>query len=750
MKKRSGSDIAIVRLAIRFGISFVLFLVFVLHVAGYLPIRLLSELEHIAYDARIRLTMPGGIDRRIVIVDIDEKSQAIEGQWPWPRDRLARMIVNLFDRYHVKVVGFDMVFPEQDRMAGLLTLERLAHGPLADDASFQEEFKRLRPALDTDRIFADALRGRNVVMGFTFRQREETGGVNRVGALPEPLITKADETTRLRYLEPVGYTGNLPLLQEAARHGGFFDNPTVDEDGVFRRVPVVQKFEGDVYQSLALGVVRAVLGWPPVEFVFFSGRESLRDNLDLEWLKVGDLRIPVDEHLAVLVPYRGPPGSFPYVPAADVIAGTAPAEILEDAIVLVGTSAAGLLDLRVTPVAEVYNGVEVHANIIAGMLDGRIKDHPVYVIGVQVYLFAAIGLLLTWLFARASVVTATLATLATMAVVVAANLAVWEYANFVVPLAPALTFTALLFVLHMLYGFFIESRSKRQLSQLFGQYVPPELVEEMDRNPAGFTMEGESREMTVLFSDVRDFTSIAEGLAPKELTTMMNAFLTPLTRAIHQYRGTIDKYMGDAIMAFWGAPLPDPDHGRHAVLAALDMVKIIHDLGPEFEKRGWPRLRVGIGVHTGVMSVGNMGSEFRTAYTVMGDAVNLGSRLEGLTKTYRVEIIVSEATREQAPDVQFLELDRVRVKGKEKPVAIFTPLGLRAELGPEIKSLVGRHKQALLYYRQQQWDAAEREFFSLQQSTGRAFYGIYLERIAWYRQHPPGPDWDGVFVHKTK
>jgi adenylate cyclase len=281
--------------------------------------------------------------------------------------------------------------------------------------------------------------------------------------------------------------------------------------------------------------------------------------------------------------------------------------------------------------------------------------------------------------------------------------------------------------------------------------VPPELVNEMSIDPRTFTMDTRSRDLTVLFSDVRDFTTISEGLSPQELSDLMNAYLSPMTRIIYDYRGTIDKYMGDAIMAFWGAPLADPEHARHALQSALAMTARLRRLREEFKSRNWPHIRIGVGVNTGTMNVGNMGSEFRVAYTVMGDAVNLGSRLEGLTKVYGTEIIVSESTRAAVPEYAYLELDRVRVKGKDEPVTIYEPVGVSDEYDEETLERLIANRDALEAYRGQDWDEAERLFkrLSIACENGR-FYTLYLERIAHYRELPPGKDWDGVFTYETK
>ena len=309
----------------------------------------------------------------------------------------------------------------------------------------------------------------------------------------------------------------------------------------------------------------------------------------------------------------------------------------------------------------------------------------------------------------------------------------------------------LIFMLHMTYGYFIESRGKRQLANLFGHYIPPELVDEMSKSPEEYSLEGETREMTVLFSDVRGFTSISEGMDPKQLTQLMNALLTPMTRVIHKNRGTIDKYMGDAIMSFWGAPLADPEHARHALDAAMEMMDELKIMQADFKQRGWPDVNIGIGLNTGNMNVGNMGSEFRMAYTVLGDAVNLGSRLEGLTKNYGVNIIASENTINEIPEYLSRELDLVRVKGKNEPVAIFEPIGHRNDLDESAISELNAYRQALSHFRAQSWDKAEADFFNLRQvNPERLLYQVYLDRIKFYRREPPGNDWDGVFTHTSK
>jgi adenylate cyclase len=304
----------------------------------------------------------------------------------------------------------------------------------------------------------------------------------------------------------------------------------------------------------------------------------------------------------------------------------------------------------------------------------------------------------------------------------------------------------------MSYGYFVTSRTKRQITSLFGKYVPTELVDEMSKNPEQVvSMEGESRDMTILFSDVRGFTTISEGMDPKELSQLMNEFLTPLSHVVSMHHGKVDKYMGDCIMAFWGAPKPQPDHARNAILAGIEMQSTLQALQPHFKERGWPAIHVGVGINSGRVSVGNMGSEVRVAYTVMGDEVNLASRLEGITKQYGVGIIVGENTRNLVTDLLYRELDHVRVKGKDKPVAIYEPIALLSEVGKELQDEVKLFHEARRLYRKQDWDQAELQLMNLQRmSPGTALYGKYTERIVFFRKNPPPADWDGVFDFQTK
>jgi adenylate cyclase len=738
---------------IRILLGLLVVISFLMYAAGYVRWDVLRRLDDIAYDIRLRLTMPGGQDRRIVIVDVDEKSLAIEGHWPWPRDRLARLVDRLFDDYKIAVLGMDVVFAERDESSGIKVFDQLARDQLREDDAFQRVLKSLQPTLDRDRMFANSLKGRAVALGYYFDLRKSGAGPEgrTTGELPPPALSLADFTgLPIPFIRADGYGANLPELQSNALSAGHFI-PLVDGDGVVRRIPMLVEYKGGLYQSLSLAVARLLLGGEAVVPVLARGLGADQGYSGLEALKVGNRRIPVDDQAATLIPYRGPEGSFPYVSAVDVLTGAVDRSLLDGAIVLFGTSAPGLMDLRSTPVQSVYPGVEIHANMISAILDGRLKERPAYLVGAQIAILTAVGLLATLLLPFLKAIAAAVFSLALLAGIAASNLALWQAANIALPVAAPLMLVLSLFLLNMSYGYFAESRAKRVMSRLFGQYVPPELVEEMSRSPKQFGMTGDSRQMTVLFTDVWGFTTISETLEPQELSRLMNDMLTPLTRVIHRHRGTIDKYMGDAIMAFWGAPLADSDHAQHALEAAMDLEQEIRNLQPMFRERGWPALRMGVGINTGVMSVGNMGSKFRMAYTVLGDAVNLGSRIEGLTRQYGVDVMLTESTRSQVAGFVFREVDQVRVKGRDRPTRVFEPIGPENVVDAARREELTLYEEALQRYRARDWDGASQAFRTLHdQAPECRLYRLYLDRVAYFHANPPAADWDGTFVFTSK
>jgi adenylate cyclase len=709
-----------------------------------------TQLDSFIYDTRLKLTMPRGIDPSIVILDIDERSLGEIGHWPWNRSLMADLVAKLFERYKIEVLGFDIVWAERDTSSGIDTLDALAQKDFKRVSGFQEAYKSLRPGLDNDELFAKAMRGRPVVLGYYFNGDERAV---RVNAIPEPVLPKGSFAGRtLRFQNWVGYTGNLPAYLKNAAAAGHF-NPLVDGDGVSRRVPMLLEFDGAYYEPLSLAVVRTYLslhdgGRLPGVQPLYAGEG---DQGKLEWLKVGPLTIPVDEAAAALIPYRGNKGSFPYVALADVVKDRVDPAALRGKIVLVGASAHGLHDLRSTPVDSVYPGVEIHANLIAGILGRTIKDKPAFV-GAEVVLLVLGGVTLAILIPMLSALWATLATVAGLAALVAFNFAAWTRGDMALPLAASVLMTGALYVFNMAYGYLVESRSKRQLAGRFGQYVPPEVVERILADPVKYNMQPRDAELTILFADVRGFTGISEALRPEELREYINEYLTQMSSIIRsRYRGTLDKYIGDAIMAFWGAPLEDPQHARNGVLAALEMQRQCEALNASFAARGWPTLKIGVGVNSGTVRVGDMGSQVRLAYTAMGDAVNVASRIEGRTKSYAVGILVGKPTRERVTEVVFREVDRIRVMGRDEPVTIYEPLGLARDVGQNVLAELELWNCTLRAYRNRQWDEGELNIANLvRMNPTCGLYRVYSARLAEKRRDPPPPEWDGVTAFDEK
>lgn len=708
--------------------------------------QLRDRLEWVAYDLRFDLTRPfaQGENPGIVIVDIDERALRQEGRWPWPRARVAELVDRLYAAGAV-VVGLDMVFAEPERNPALRARDRLRARPgFAPGDPALAALKRAAPAVDGDRLLAEALAGTDTVLGYLLGDDLAAKGV------PGPPLrgTGVDDPAATAIPARDGHLGNLAPLQEAAAGGGFF-SIRPDADGILRRYPLIRGHAGAIYPSLALAMARLYLLAEQVEVATAPiGGVPHVDHLELT-----GLRLPADGEGAVLVPYPGGPGSFPYISAAAVLAGERAPQRLAGKLVLVGSTAKGQHDVRATPVASVYPGVEVHASVLRGILSERFPLSPSWAEGASFSLMLAVGLLLAaglpWL--RPLALTAV--TLGLAGALTAANVVLWSQHHWVLPLAIPLLMVLALGAANMAYGYLVEERGRRQLKDMFGQYVPPELVEELAANPRGAdSMAGERRDMTVLFADIRGFTAISEALTAAELKDLLNRFFTPMTRVIFEHRGTIDKYVGDMIMAFWGAPLPDPDHPRNAVAAALAMRDEARRLGSKFAAEGLPAVDIGVGLNTGPMNVGNMGSDYRRSYTVLGDAVNLGARLEGLTKHYGAAVVVGEATRAGLDDAfLFRRLDRVRVKGRSQPLTIHEPLCPLDAATPALREEVTAHERALDAYLARDWDTARAAFGDLADShPDDPLYRLYRERLAATDPADLPADWDGVYRHESK
>ncbi len=727
-----------------------------LHASGVLQIDVLGRLDDIIYDARLRATMPKTLDERIVIVDIDEKSLAEIGRWPWGRNKMAELVYELRTRQKVAMIGFDVVFAEADNSSGLKQLRQLAENELKDQPKFSAKLGQLQPQLDYDALFAKAIENQPVVLGY-YLTSDRDGRVN--GVLPKPVLdAQLLQGRPVKFTSWSGYGANIAELATAAPIGGFFNSIT-ESDGVVRSIPLLAEFKGQYYESLSLAMFRMLVGSPHVEPGFPKEKFLSRNYQGLESILLKQdgktLAIPVDARVATLVPFRGnggaAGGSFRYVSAADMLAKRIAPDTLKGKIVLLGTTAPGLLDLRVTPVGETYPGVETHANVISGFLDGKIFVKPDYAAGFEVIVLILSGLTLAFALPFLTAPSAVATSVAIIGALVGLNL--WLYVNdgLVLPLASALVMAFTAFALNMSYGYFVESKSKRDLANLFGTYVPPELVDEMVKDAGSYNMKATTKELTVMFCDMRGFTQMSETMEPTQLQALLNTVFSRLTDQIRANRGTIDKYMGDCVMAFWGAPVETPDHASLAVKTALEMADAIRKLNDEHRAKGIPQIGIGIGLNTGTMCVGDMGSSIRRSYTVIGDAVNLGSRLEGLSKTYGVDIVASESTRNQATDFTWQELDKVRVKGKDNAVAIYWPMGFTNRLTAGMAAELQTWALVLKAYRQQDWDECADQLLNLQRlNANKYLYQLYAQRVASMRLLPFDPKWDGATNFQTK
>lgn len=699
-----------------------------------------DRIEYLAYDLRLNAGLAHAPEppTEILIVDVDEASLQQEGRWPWPRARLAELVARL-QQAGAAVVAFDMVLAEAEANAALALLEGLP-SELADShlaRQLQEEARKQ----DGDTRLATQIGAGDTVLGVVFHNQDS----RPAGRLPEPLFRTAGRTLIVPTLST--YTANQDRLQNATPYAGFL-TALPDADGVIRRAPLLLRHGDGLYPALALETARVYLLSEQARLMTAElGAVTAVEGIDLG----GGRIVATDAAARVLVPYRGASGSFAYLSAAAVLRGNFAADRIANRIVLVGTSALALADLKATPVQSVYPGVEVHANLLAGILAGRFPHEPAWAPGASFLLLLLVGALLAIALPLLSAPAQLALSASLMTALVASNVWLWAHAGLVLVIAVPVLLVLHLAVLNLGYGFLFESRGRRKLKDMFGQYVPPALVEEMNRAGERYDFAGESRELTVLFADIRSFTTISEALSAGALKALLNRFFTPMTRIIFDRRGTIDKYVGDMIMAFWGAPLRDAEHAAHGIAAALDMLEAVKALRAEFAREGLPEVAIGVGINSGLMNVGDMGSQYRRAYTVIGDAVNLASRLEGLTKYYGVDLVVGPRTRELAPDFVYRRLDRVRVKGKREAVEVFAPLCRSADLDDALRAELAVHEQALDLFWRRQWAPARELFAALHASHPHtALYALYLERIDRLSTRELPDDWDGVYERREK
>lgn len=708
------------------------------------PHKIVSRLDKLVYDLQFSLipAQPAEKDNPVVIIDVDEKSLAQYGNWPWHRSMVAKLTTAL-QNYGVAVIAFDVVFPVSETNIAKKLLEDLPADDKKKNADGVKMIENMVPFYEQEKPFIEAVGAKDTILGVIFHNH----GDSEEGSLGESdVMIDADVLSRSIIPEMTGYTGNSRALQESAKYAGFVTT-IPDNDGIIRSSPLLIQHKGKVYASLGLEAAKIFMVEDLIHAQFTSdGQYNYVSNVML-----GKRRIATDKFGRVNIPYRGKGGSFPYISAADVISGKANGDILKDKIAFVGTSALGMGDLRATPVQSVYPGVEVHATIADAIINRSFPVYPPWAIGAEFLIIACVGIVAVLTFPFLSPLVLICFTFIMPVALVLMNAWFLQKLGLILSFVIADLMVVLLAMSNMAAGFLSESRSKQKIKWMFGQYVPAAHVEKMSGKMDDYGLSGESRDMTVLFSDIRNFTTISESLHAQELKNLLNEFFTPMTKIIFDKGGTVDKYVGDMLMAFWGAPLADEKHKGHAIAAGLAMVEETKNLKSKFTELGLPIIEVGIGINSGLMNVGDMGSSYRRSYTVLGDSVNLGSRLESLTKYYGVNIIVGPQTCHEQYDYFFRVLDKVRVKGKTDAVEIFEPIGLQKTLSRELREEVEAFHHVMKLYFKMKWKAAFKEFKGLcAEYPDRKLYQVYLERVKEFRDDPPGKKWDGVYIRTEK
>jgi adenylate cyclase len=719
-----------------------LFALLALRVADPAPV---EDLRLRAFDIFQILSPRVATQRPVVIVDIDEESLRKLGQWPWPRTRVAEIIARLTD-LGAATIGFDVIFAEPDRLSPALAAD------VYRDLD-EETRNKLRALPSNDQVMADVLKRSKVVLGETglpvpvpqVEGQRPPMGIASLGGDPVPLLFNF-----------AGLLRNIPTLDNAAAGRGLF-TIIPERDGIIRRVPMVMRAQGNVLPSLSFEMLRVATG---TNTIMIRMDQNIIKSISVPEARV---EFPTDISGRLWLHFA-PRDAARYVSAVDVLEGRVPADRFAQRLVLIGTSAAGLLDLKTTPIDPAMPGVEVHAQILENILTGATLSSPSYakfaeltaafLLGVAIIILAPIlGPALLLLFGGAII-----------ALLIGASWYFFTNEKLLIDFTFPLLSSSLIYLTLVFTNFVKEQAQRRQIRSAFGQYLSPALVEQLAQSPEKLVLGGEQREMTILFSDVRGFTTISEIYKddPQGLLALMNGFLTPLTNAIIDRKGTIDKYMGDAIMAFWSAPIHDPRHELNACEAALDMLDRVGKLNQEREQTAKENnapfipLQIGVGINTGKCVVGNMGSDLRFDYSVLGDSVNLASRLEGQCKSYGLPIILGSRTASVAKDkFAMLELDFIAVKGKKEPEVVYALVGRDDMINSErFQRWHEINTQMLSRYRGRDWDAALKiiEQGRAADTEGRfkTLYEVYAERIRAFQVTPPPDDWDGAYALETK
>ena len=721
-------------LKIAAGISFLFIVTY------FLSPSFLELLELKTVDARFRSRPPITPGQDVVIATIDEKSLDELGRWPWPRTVIARLIGKL-KLYGASVIAFDIVFSEPTEhfeLNSILSLEGEYKGSESIPPGFTDYVNKIRTEIDPDVKLGKSIKNSGkVILGYFFHFSE--------GAAPKEgreLLHNYQNVDVLKQgaetiLNASAIESNIEVIANGAKGFGYY-NIVPDNDGSVRWNPLVIQYRNKYYAPLSLQLIKAYLGDPPLSLTL--------TDYGVSNIKLGATSIPVDESGRLFINYYGGQKVFPYYSIADIMSGRIEKERLKGKIVLIGSNAVGIYDMRVTPFEGVYPGVEIHATVIDNILNKRFLVKPQWFNLLDILAIAGIGIFLGIVIPRLSAITGIFTVIAFLAGYIYFSLYLFNHNGLLFNITYPVLVVITTYLCLVLYRYTMEVREKKKIKSTFQHYVAAPVMEEILKHPEKLKLGGEEKELTVLFSDIRRFTTISEGLKPNALINLLNEYLSAMSEVVFKYQGYLDKYVGDAIMAVYGAPLMQEDHINKACLTALDMMERLNGIRQEWKGKGLPILNIGIGINTGNMVVGNVGSEQKYEYTVIGDNVNLASRLEDLNKLYGTNIIVSERVYKQIGEDFFCrELDIVQVKGKIKPVTIYELIDRKGV--SSLKGAVDAFHRGLKYYREKRWEEAIKAFntvIELKPDDGPSL--LFIQRCRQFMVSPPPDDWQGIFI----
>ncbi len=724
-----------------------------------LPILELIELK--TYNLRLLSRGVRKPSPQVVLAVIDEKSIDKEGRWPWSRSKIARLI-DLLSQDGAKVIGFDIGFLEPDENTNLEFIdefERKIDSLRLKDDRIKDFIEESKLSADNDLILANAIRRSRakVVLGYFFHmsqaelnyqveQKEIERQLKRINNSKYPMIMYAEQGMEIDpfIAQYIAYTpeANIDILSQVAPSSGYFNMVPDQEDGVLRWILLAIKCGQNIYGPLPIQSVWHYLDQPQLMIKVA--------DYGIEGIRMGERFIPTDEEGKMLINYLGPEKTFPHYSISDILHENLPKGTFKDKIVLVGATAIAIYDVRNTPFSPIYPGLEVHATVVDNILSEDFLEKPKWSVIYDVLAILMLGLLIGVVVRRLGALKGILFSTALFIIYIWITRWLFIHWGIWVNIVYPLLVLVLIYTSLTVYRYLTEERERKKIKGAFTYYVSSSVVNEMLKHPEKLKLGGDRRDLSVLFSDIRGFTTIAEGLTPEDLVHLLNEYLTVMTDIVFKYDGMLDKYMGDAIMAIYGAPLELPDHPIKACQSALEMMEELKRLNKKWTGEGKQPMDIGIGINTSSMMVGNMGSEQRFDFTVMGDSVNLGSRLEGANKSYKTNIIISEFTFERVKD-EFvcMELDSVRVKGKTQPVRIYNLVGKDVPATQE--RIINEFNQGLALYKKRKWDEAIHAFENITTMDPDLHAAqLYIERCLDLKKNPPSADWDGVYVMTTK